>query len=46
MSGNPPLKVMRAWDRGRNKIAYVYRDEETGKTKIGETKFQNWFWAG
>ena len=45
MSGNPPLKVMRAWDRGRNKIAYVYRDEETGKTKIGETKFQNWFYV-
>jgi len=38
------LKIMRAWDRGRNKIAYVYRDAETGKTKIGETKFQNWFY--
>lgn len=38
------LKIMRAWDRGRNKIAYVYRDSETGKTKIGETKFQNWFY--
>ncbi len=45
MSGNPPLKVMRAWDKGRNRIAYVYRDPETNNVKIGETKFQNWFYV-
>jgi DNA polymerase, archaea type len=38
------IKVMRAWDKGRNKIAYVYRDSETGKTKLGEAKFENWFY--
>jgi DNA polymerase, archaea type len=39
------IKVMRAWDKGRNKVAYVYRDPETGKTKLGETKFENWFYV-
>jgi len=39
------IKVMRAWDKGRNKVAYVYRDLETGKTKLGETKFENWFYV-
>jgi DNA polymerase, archaea type len=38
------IKVMRAWDKGRNKIAYVYRDSETKKTKLGEVKFENWFY--
>ena len=38
------IKVMRAWDKGRNKIAYVYRDSETGKSKLGEAKFENWFY--
>lgn len=38
------INVMRAWDKGRNKIAYVYRNPETGKAKLGETKFQNWFY--
>ena len=39
------FKVMRAWDRGRNKIAYVYRDSETKNVKIGETSFNNWFYV-
>jgi DNA polymerase elongation subunit (family B) len=36
------FKIMRAWDKGLNKIAYVYRNPETGKKGIGETKF-DWF---
>ena len=39
------IKVMRAWDSGRNKISYVYRNPNTGKTKIGECKFINWFYV-
>ena len=38
------FKVMRAWDKGRNKVAYVYRDQATGNTKIGECLFYNWFY--
>ena len=34
-------KIMRAWDR-KHGVAYVYRDSETGRTKIGEEKF-DWF---
>lgn len=38
------FKVMRAWDRGHNKIRYVYHDENM-KTHIGETTFLNWFYV-
>lgn len=38
-------KIMRAWDRGLNKIAYIYRNPETGKKVIGETKFEWWFYV-
>lgn len=38
-------KIMRAWDRGLNKIAYLYRNPETGKKVIGETKFEWWFYV-
>lgn len=38
-------KVMRAWDRGLNKIAYIYRNPLTGKKAIGETKFEWWFYV-
>lgn len=37
--------VMRAWEAGHDKIRYAYRDEETGRVKIGETKFYNWFYV-
>ncbi len=39
------FKIMRAWDRGLNKIAYIYRNPETGKKVIGETKFAWWFYV-
>lgn len=39
------FKIMRAWDKGKNKVAYVYRDHETGNVKIGEVRFQNWFYV-
>ena len=39
------FKIMRAWDKGLNKIAYVYRNPETGKKAIGETKFDWWFYV-
>ena len=35
---------MRAWDKGHNKIRYVYHDENM-KTHIGETTFLNWFYV-
>lgn len=38
-------KIMRAWDRGLNKIAYIYRNPLTGKKAIGETKFEWWFYV-
>lgn len=38
-------KIMRVWDRGLNKIAYIYRNPETGKKVIGETKFAWWFYV-
>ena len=38
------FKVMRAWDKGHNKIRYVYHDENM-KTHIGETTFLNWFYV-
>lgn len=37
--------VMRAWEAGHDKIRYAYRDEETCRVKIGETKFYNWFYV-
>lgn len=36
--------VMRAWDKGHNKIRYVYHDENM-KVHIGETTFINWFYV-
>lgn len=36
--------VMRAWDKGHNKIRYVYHDENM-KSHIGETTFLNWFYV-
>ena len=38
------FKVMRAWDKGHNKIRYVYHDENM-RTHIGETTFLNWFYV-
>jgi DNA polymerase I len=36
------IRPMRAWERGKNKIAYVYRDKETNRKRIGEFAFK-WF---
>jgi DNA polymerase I len=38
------FKVMRAWDKGHNKIRYVYHDENM-RARIGETTFLNWFYV-
>lgn len=38
------FKVMRAWDKGHNKIRYVYHDENM-RARIGETTFINWFYV-
>lgn len=38
-------KIMRTWDKGNSKVAFVYRDKETGRKKIGETKFDWWFYV-
>jgi DNA polymerase elongation subunit (family B) len=35
------IKPLRAWDRGRNTVAYVYKDD-AGKTQIGEVNYL-WF---
>jgi len=39
------MKIMRAWDKGNSKVAFVYRDKETGRKKIGERKFDWWFYV-
>jgi len=38
-------KIMRAWDAGHNKVKYVYRDEETKRTNLGEAKFDWYFFV-
>jgi DNA polymerase, archaea type len=36
------MKIYRAWDSGRNKVKFVYRNQETNNLVIGEEKF-DWF---
>ncbi len=36
---------MRAWDKSNSKIAFVYRDKDSGRKKIGEVKFDWWFYV-
>ena len=44
MSQDTEFKIMRAWDKGNSRIAYLYRDEVTKRKKIGEVKFDWWFY--
>lgn len=37
------LKIMRAWDFGHNKVRFVYRDPETGRSKLGEERVEWYF---
>ena len=37
------MKIMRAWDYGHNKVRFVYADPETNRTKLGEERFDWYF---
>lgn len=38
-------KIFRCWDKGNNKIGYVYRDKVTGNVNLGEEYFESWFYV-